>query len=326
MDSSSLLDMSTSLAAERRLLRGQICKWYNPLMTEAMEPNPLQAPSDIHLNEPRWETVRDVNKYNAILGAGAVAIEMQLAHPFVAQAIEDAGYFTNDPLRRLRETARAGIDLIFAEPREAEAVARRVQGMHMKVDSKQLSDRILKEDLGPHYKAGDPYSANDQEAQKWVAASIVYASFKGYETFVGPLSDERKQQYLTEVKELFATMGLHEPLPNTEEDLNAYIQGMIDDQKVIVSEAARKLSPKVLIHGVFPGSEVAASYLKLTTIALMPEKLRKQYGSHAGLQKLTPNQLRAFDLSAKAIRKALRYLPGVVTLNSRAREATKRNS
>ncbi len=291
-------------------------------MTEQAGQGPGPGPEMPHilLQEPRWEAIRDVNRHRAIFAAGARAIEMQLAHPFVAQAVEDAGYFEAEPLARLRETAASGIILIFETPEAAIAEVRRINGKHKKVDAKPLEERVLKEDLGPHYKAGNPYSAHDQEAQKWVAATIIDSSFLAHETFVGPLSPETKIRYLQQAQELFGTMGLRIPLPKTDQELKAYIQEMIDSQRVIVGSAARRLSPKVLGSGLFPGSEVASSYLKLTTIALLPEKLRKQYR----LQQLTPGQRRAFELSAAGFRKVLPHLLSIVTLNGVARGAEKR--
>jgi len=272
------------------------------------------------LTEPRWDAIREVNENRGVVAAGARAIEMQIAHPFVAQSIVDAGYFEDDPLRRLRETAQLGMTLIFDSPENAQNAAYAVRNKHLQVNRQPREQRILQEDLGPHYHRGDVYSAHDQEAQKWVAAAIIDSSFVGYETFVGPLSQDKKAGYLREAQELFAYTGLRTPLPQTETELKAYIQGMIDSQKVIAGSAARQLAPKVLLSDAFPGSEVLASYLKLTTLALLPDEIRRQLG----LQKLIPAQRKAFELSTAAIRRVTPHLPERIAINPQAREANRR--
>lgn len=302
----------------------------SPLMRAFVFMNAEQQPIQ-QLEEPRWPDIREINRSKGVLGAGARALTLQLSHPWVAQAINDTGYLEGDPFNRLKATAKGGFDLIFEEPKEAIKVAQHVRAMHSRANG------ILTEDVGPHYRKGDRYDARNQEALKWVAATLIDSSIVGHETFVGPLDDGQKDGYLANAKELFATVELEpDQLPNTYEELQEYMKEMIESQKVMVSDIARRLLPSVMISHSRSG-EVMMSYTKLATIALLPEEIRDQFSQglknpteeekkkkQYKLQRPTSGQLRFFDLSTKFLRGAMAVTPDLVGLNKQARDAERR--
>src|SRR5690348_16169683 len=67
----------------------------------------------------------------AVLGLGlGRAVLMQLAHPWVAQAIADLSSVRSGPARRLLGTMEAAEILVFGSRRQADEVASRIRTMH----------------------------------------------------------------------------------------------------------------------------------------------------------------------------------------------------
>src|SRR5262245_8573538 len=107
-----------------------------------------------------------VNREAAIfLGAGR-ALLLQLAHPWVAEAIADQSQVFADPLRRFHRTFEIVFTMVFGTPDQAIAVARRLYRRHAMVAG------VLQTEAGP-FAAGSPYCANEAGALRWVHATLV---------------------------------------------------------------------------------------------------------------------------------------------------------
>ena len=213
-----------------------------------------------------------VNGYKGTaLGGGGRALHMQIAHPLVAQALDDSGFLKHDPYHRLKGTMDAGIDLIYGTHKSAQKVADRINGMHQHVHG------TLEQTTGAHQK-GHPYDAMDQKLLAWVGATLIDSSITGYEMFINDLSSDDKDEYLNNAKDLFTMVHL-EPtaLPSYYEGLKEYIQDMINTEQVKVGPLAKELAPyTTLSHTKLSG--VAMYGLRRITVYALPEDLQKQFG------------------------------------------------
>ena len=108
------------------------------------------------------------------LCAGRAAL-LQLAHPFVAHAIDQHSDTRRDPLRRFRRTFAFVYSMIFGSMDHAFACARRVHRIHERIHGN------IAEDVGA-FTQGSPYEANDEEALYWVYATLHVFAITGSPT------------------------------------------------------------------------------------------------------------------------------------------------
>ncbi len=101
---------------------------------------------------------------------------LQLAHPYVAHAIEQNSEATRDPIGRFNRTFEAIYGIIIGDLDTAIAAAQRVRAIHERVNGS------IPEDVGP-YARGHRYHANDAGALLWVHATLVDTSVAAWADF-----------------------------------------------------------------------------------------------------------------------------------------------
>ncbi len=301
---------------------------------------PLQIPPGME-NQPRFNpdgAMRMVNMEMGAFGGGTVALLLQLYNPAVAHELNKTGKLEDNPISRLHANAVDGIKMIFGTWKDNQAIAAKVNDQHARIPA-----------------------AMKQEHLAWVGATLIYGSILGYETFVGKLSDAKKDEYIKEgAKPLFQQLDL-EPgsLPDSYEGLEEYIFGRIRSGRYRVTDEAKKLAPYVLlsqtllpdVHASVEGGvkksdlrrprellrrvtvdfkapgEILMSPAKLITLGLMQQnEALDQVGREFGFQRLNAPQARVFDLFASGVRKAVPHLPGRIRYHKLARLAQKRDS
>src|SRR5690606_37999480 len=107
-----------------------------------------------------------VNRETVVFLAGGRAALLQLAHPFVAAAIDQHSRTRNDPLGRFQRTFSNVYAMVFGDLDRACASARRVHAIH----------RRIRGPIGAavgSYRADSRYEANDEAALFWVQATLV---------------------------------------------------------------------------------------------------------------------------------------------------------
>lgn len=122
-----------------------------------------------------------VNREAVILLGGGRAALLQLAHPFVAHAIDQHSATRADPIGRFRRTFQHVFAMVFGDLEHAEEHARRVFTIHERIRG------AIGEHVG-RYGRGDRYLANDEAALFWVQATLVDTALLVYEEFVSPSS------------------------------------------------------------------------------------------------------------------------------------------
>ena len=98
-----------------------------------------------------------INRELMVFLAGGRAALLQLAHPFVAHAVDQHSATRHDPLGRFERTFRHVFAMSFGDLDHAIASARRVHAIHERIFGE------VPETVGA-ITAGTPYRANDHDA------------------------------------------------------------------------------------------------------------------------------------------------------------------
>jgi uncharacterized protein (DUF2236 family) len=219
-----------------------------------------------------WQLNRE-----AVLGLGlGRAVLMQLAHPWVAQAVLDHSPAAERPLDRLLTTATAAELLVFGGREQADQAAARIRQIHRRVHG------VLSEDVG-RWRRGTPYRADDPDALLWVLVTVVDTALLMYEATFGRLPDALVGRYLDEAAHLGSMVELPtERLPRDRAGLGRYLTTVLSDGTVAVGGVARELAAALarprFPSGTHPFFRLYAWLTVATAEVLLPDVLRQQYG------------------------------------------------
>lgn len=214
-----------------------------------------------------------INREAVLLGAGACALLLQLAHPQVAEGVAQHSNFEADPWRRLRGTLRTSLALVFGDKREAEAAIARLNGIHARVRG-DVEDDLARSLTGTSYRALDP------ALLLWVQATLIVTSVQAYERWVGPLTRDERERFWAEAREYGQLLGI--PLEQSPADwtaLEAYWTGMLGSTGPIhVTPTARRLGASILRPPIPFAPSAIVELLMLPSMSLLPARLRDEYG------------------------------------------------
>ncbi|MGH7763857.1 MAG: oxygenase MpaB family protein [Candidatus Dormibacteraceae bacterium] len=229
---------------------------------------------------------RRVNRENVVLLGGGRALLMQLAHPKVAQGVDEHSDFRKNPIRRLRRTIRMTMAIVFGDRETALAAARAINQAHARV-------------------RGDDYRALDPDLLMWVHATLADTALVTYETFVEPLSPQEHENFYQEFKLMSELLGIpHERFPSTLGDFNVYLEQMMSSGPVKVSPRAKELADQILRPPLrlLPGPTMIP--IAIVTAGLLPPTLRGQYGLAWGR-----GRQRVYRLAVKTVPRIIALTP-----------------
>lgn len=250
----------------------------------AGSPSPLSG-----IYGPGSATWRIARESVVFLGAGRAAL-LQLAHPYVAHAIEQHSATTRDPIGRFNRTFQALYSIIFGDLETATAAAWRVRGIHDRVHG------AIDEDIG-RYARGHRYHANEAEALLWVHATLVDTAIMAFEMGFGPLPPEDKEAYYQELKRTGALFGISDEIaPRTWSDFTAYCARMFEGDELAVGRPAREIA-RSLMAPASAAMKPAMRWYTALTAGMLPRRIREGFGLPFG---------RADELVVQASRRALR--------------------
>lgn len=205
------------------------------------------------------------------LGGGA-AVLLQVAHPLVAAGVAEHSDYRRDLWRRLGRTLRALYLITFGSKVEAERAGAAVQAVHARVRGRTRMR------LGP-FPPGTPYSAEDPELMLWVHGTLVHASLAAYRRFERPLSPSEQEQYYREMAVVARLFGTPEAvLPPTLGDFRDYWAAQLASGAITVTEPGREIADVILRAPLPPLMRLLAPAHRLATAALLPQRLRVEYG------------------------------------------------
>jgi uncharacterized protein (DUF2236 family) len=252
-----------------------------------------------------------INRESALfLGAGRAAL-LQLAHPWVAVALEQHSSLMRDPIARFHGTFRVVFTMIFGTKQQAFGAARRLHGLHTRIEGELLAA------VGG-YARGSRYEANFVPALCWVYATLVHSAVMAYEFVLPELSEAEREAYYAESKVLAGLFGIPaSALPENWDAFSLYIDEMIVSDAIGVDERSRAMARKLMAG--------AGSWLKpprwyrALTAAWMPERLRAEFGLRFGA-----DEERAVARARRRLQRGYRVLPSSVRFTGPYQEAQTR--
>jgi uncharacterized protein (DUF2236 family) len=210
-----------------------------------------------------------INRESALfLGAGRAAL-LQLAHPWVAVALEQHSSLMNDPIARFHGTFRVVFTMIFGTREQALRASEWLYNLHTRVEG-ALPDAVA------GYARGSRYEANSVPALRWVYATLVDSAVKAYEFALPVLTHAEREAYYAESKVLAGLFGMRQSdLPENWKAFGAYMDAMFASDDLGVDERARRMA-KGLMAGAGSWVKPPQWYQALTT-AWLPERLRTEF-------------------------------------------------
>ncbi len=213
-----------------------------------------------------WQVDREAAIF---LGAGR-ALLLQLAHPWVAAAIEQHSHTFADPIGRFHRTFSVVFSMVFGSLDQSLSAAGNSHRRHAEIKGR------LPSAAGP-FPAGSCYCANAVPALRWVHATLIETALLAYELVLPPLTPEQRERYYSESWLFAALFGIRdECLPPDWAAFSAYTAATVQSDTLIVTDQARIMARR-LITGADTWLPVPASYQALT-VALLPPRIREGFG------------------------------------------------
>jgi uncharacterized protein (DUF2236 family) len=245
------------------------------------------------------------------LGGGRAAL-LQLAHPFVAQAVADHSRTREDMLGRFLRTFEHVFAMVWGDLDAALASARRVHAIHAHIEG------AVRETTGG-VAAGTRYEANQPGALLWVHATLWDTSLQIFEMLLRPLSIAEKESYWEETKLFAALFGIPEEiLPADWTAFRRYWDDMLASDVIRVSPTARDLG-HFLLRAPAWWLGPAWQWLRVMTARLLPERLRAEFALGYG-----PIERVVSEASVASLRASWWLLPGSLRYLPAYREAMRR--
>jgi uncharacterized protein (DUF2236 family) len=206
-----------------------------------------------------------------LLGGGP-AVLLQVAHPLVAVGVVRHSDYRSDLWRRLLRTLRALYLIVYGSKEEAEEAGGGVRAVHAHVKG-TTSERLGR------FPAGTPYSASDPALMLWVHATLVETSLAAYGRFVRPLAADEEERYYREmaiVGRLFGTSA--SVIPACLADFQEYMRAQLSGPDLCVTNPAREVAAVILEARLPPPLRLMGPAHRLSSAALLPARLREEYG------------------------------------------------
>jgi uncharacterized protein (DUF2236 family) len=230
------------------------------------------------------------------LGAGRAAL-LQLAHPYVAHAIEQHSATRADPVGRFNRTFLHVYGMIFGDLESAVTASRRVRKVHDRIHG------AIDEDVG-RFARGHRYTAHDEGGLLWVFATLIETSVMAYELGVGTLSPADKDAYYQESKIFGSLFGISdEALPRDWPAFKRYCEEMAAGDALAVGRPAQETARFLLTppRGVL--GPLGRGYAALTT-GLLPPRIREGFGLPFG-----PAEQASYQRTLRAVKRGWPLLP-----------------
>jgi uncharacterized protein (DUF2236 family) len=259
-----------------------------------------------------------VDRESALFLAAGRAALLQLAHPWVATALEQHSTVLANPIARFHNTFRIVFTVVFGSRDQAIRAAQHLYALHTQIRGEMTGEVAA-------YARGSHYEANEIGALRWVFATLVDSALLAYESAIAPLAREEREAYYAETKVMAALFGIPaDALPARWDDFLAYVNAMVQSNSLGATQTARSMAQSILAGA---GSWIRPPrwYRSLTTIWL-PERLREEFG----LELCAADQLAAEQALSRFAR-VYRRLPAAIRFvgpwhEARARLAGRRVS
>jgi uncharacterized protein (DUF2236 family) len=273
-----------------------------------------------------------------LLGAGPRALLLQIAHPLVAEGVDQHSDFRADPWARLAGTLRSYLRIVYGTTTEARTEIRRLNTLHAAVTG-PVRDPTARARHGTEYTARDPGLA------LWVHATLVESTLAVTEAWLEPLPADRRARFYAETRPIGRAFGVPDDvLPEDIDAFDAYVAGMLAPGGPVHPTATAKALAATILHpplgplfgrgalaerlGVLagPASRLAATvptaaydWLLLPAVGLLPASLRSEYGLPWGPreQGIAAWLVTAWMAWRPLVPRALRWFPQALAADAR---------
>jgi uncharacterized protein (DUF2236 family) len=212
-----------------------------------------------------WQVDREA----AIFLGGGRALLLQLAHPWVAAAIEQHSDTFANPIGRFHRTFSTVFTMVFGSLDQSLDAARRLHRRHAAISG------TLPWEAGP-FPAGSCYCANEVSALCWVHATLWDTALMTYALAIGALGGDQRERYYAESRRFAALFGIpQERVPPDWAASCAYVAAMTESSTLTVTDTARAMAHR-LLAGADTWLPVPSGY-KALTAALLPPRLRDAF-------------------------------------------------
>ncbi len=217
--------------------------------------------------------LRRVHRERAIALSGPRALLMQAAHPLAVSGLLAHSTAVDEPYDRLARTAAVMSAIGFGTREEAERVTATVRAMHARVKGR------LHEATGI-YPAGTPYRADQPDLLLWVLFTLVDSGIVVYRKYVGSMSRLEEAAYWDDYKVVGELFGLaRADMPGTLDELDEYRRDMLEGDALLVTDWARRRARGIVLEPPVPWiAQPLLQTANFITIALLPDRIRREYG------------------------------------------------
>lgn len=242
-----------------------------------------------------WRLLRESIGF---LGAGRAAL-LQLAHPWVAQAIDQHSKTKTDPVGRFNRTFVNVFTIFFGSVDQVLRTTQSVHALHSGMQGK------MSEDTGD-FKAGTAYMANEAHAMLWVHATLWDTLVRMHELVYGPLPQADKDRFWQETKLFAYCFGIPEDIiPPTWNDFQVYMEQMLNSDQIAVRAVGKEVGSYLFSFDLFPGSRLLLQVFRTVTAEMLTPRLRAELGLPAPSEQTR----RTFERTVKWIRRIYPWIP-----------------
>src|SRR5438552_8920063 len=166
----------------------------------------LQADADAAgLYGPHSEAWRVNREGVLLLASGPRALLLQLAHPLIAEGVNQHSDFRNDPWTRLRRTVKSYLTIVYGSTAVARAEIRRLNAYH-----RSIVGPI--DDPAARARFGDRYDAREPELSLWVHATLVESVATVSDAWIERLTPVRRARLYEETRPIGRAFGIPDRL------------------------------------------------------------------------------------------------------------------
>ncbi len=215
-----------------------------------------------------------------LLAAGPRALLLQVAHPLVAEGVDQHSDFRADPWARLQGTLASFLRIVYGSTAAARAEIRRLNGLHRTI-SGPVRDAAARERHGAGYTARDP------ELALWVHATLVDSTILAFDRWVAPYPRAARARFYEETRPIGRALGIPPSLlPRDLDAFEAYLDlTLAAEGPIHPTDTARGLARTILsppLGPVIPALGWVPPPLYAWTlwpaVGLLPERVRNEYG------------------------------------------------
>jgi len=221
-----------------------------------------------------------------LLAAGPRALLLQIAHPLVAEGVDQHSAFRSDPWGRLAATLRSYLTIVYGDGATARAEIGRLGRLHRTVVGP------VRDPLAVASTAAERYAARDPALALWVHATLVDSTIVAYDAWIEPLSAARRERFYAETRPIGRAFGIpDELLPVGYDAFADYVAAMLGAQgPVHPTPTARALALAILhppLSPLLPGAlgqaagrlpRSAVTWTMWPSVALLPSGVRDEFG------------------------------------------------